>query len=107
MADLPHNQRAIDAIKPSNVRVTYSSNVVTGLVLEVMPSGTRTWRVRYRTPGGRRGKTRAFSIGDATVIKLGPAIDKAREVLAAVQVEQRDPHARMDVAQVHSFVMAP
>ena len=81
MPILPHNQRAIDAIKPTNVRVTDSSKVVTGVVLEVMPSGTKSWRVRYRTPGGRRGKTRAFSIGDATVIKLGPAVDKAREVL--------------------------
>lgn len=93
MPILPHNQRAIDGLKPTTQRLLYSSAVVTGLVLEVMPSGKKTWRVRYRTRGGRRGKTRAFTIGDAAVVKLGPAVDKAREVLAAVHVEQRDPHA--------------
>lgn len=93
MPILPHNQRAIDALKPTPDRVLYRSEVVTGLVLEVMPSGKKTWRVRYRTPGGRQGKTRAFTIGDASIIKLGPALDKAKEILAAVQVEGRDPHA--------------
>ncbi|MFT5508871.1 MAG: integrase [Hyphomicrobiaceae bacterium] len=93
MPILPHNQRAIDGLKPTPDRVLYRSESVTGLVLEVMPSGKKTWRVRYRTPGGRRGKTRAFTIGDAAVVKLGPALDKAKEILAAVQVEGRDPHA--------------
>jgi integrase len=92
MPILPHNQRAIDGLGAvANKRTTYRSEVVLGLVLEVMPSGSRSWRLRYRTAGGRRGRTRACTIGDAKVIKLGPAVDKARELLAAVQLEGRDP----------------
>ena len=94
MLTLPHNQRAIDSLKPINgKRTTFVSSVVVGLLLEIMPSGARSWRVRYRTPGGRRGKTRAFTIGDAAIIKLGPAVDKAREVLGAVQLKGTDPQA--------------
>jgi integrase len=93
MPKLPHNQRAIDGIKPPlDKRISYTSAVVPGLVLEVLPSGAKTWRVRYRTPGGRKGKSRAFTIGDANVIKLGPALDKAREILGAVKLHGRDPH---------------
>ena len=93
MPKLPHNQRAIDGLKPLvDKRISYTSGVVPGLVLEVLPSGAKTWRVRYRTPGGRKGKSRSFTIGDATVIKLGPALDKAREILGAVKLEGRDPH---------------
>ena len=94
MPILPHNQRAIDGLKPLNgKRTTYTSSAVTGLVLEVMPSGSKSWRVRYRTPGGRRGKTRVFTIGDASIVKLGPAVDKAREIVASVQLEGQDPAA--------------
>lgn len=93
MPILPHNQRAIDGLKPTpGRRVAYRSQVVVGLTLEVMSTGTKTWRVRYRTRGGRHGKTRAYTIGDAKVVTLGQAVDKAKEVLAAVQVDGRDPH---------------
>ena len=92
MPTLPHNQRAIDGLSTlDGKRTTYRSEVIIGLVLEVMPSGQRSWRVRYRTAGGRQGKTRAFTIGDARIIKLGPAIDKAREILASVQLKGEDP----------------
>ncbi len=93
MPNLPHNQRAIDGLTAvDGKRTSYNSTVVTGLMLEVMPSGTKTWRFRYRTPGGRGGKTRTYTIGDARSIKLGPAVDRAREIKAAVQLEGRDPH---------------
>lgn len=92
MPKLPHNQRAIEGLTAqSGQRTTYTSTVVSGLMLEVMPSGTKTWRLRYRTPGGRKGRTRTFTIGDARSIKLGPAIDRARELKAAIQLEGRDP----------------
>jgi hypothetical protein len=86
MLILPHNQRAIDALKPTADRVPYRSQIVIGLVLEVLPTGKKMWRVRYRMQSGRRGETRAFTVGGATIIKLDPAVDKAMQVLAAVQV---------------------
>ena len=92
MPVLPHNQRAIDGIAtPVDRRVQYRSKVVTGLELEILPSGVRTWRVRYRVGRAAARKFRAFTIGNAAHIKLGPATDKAREILAAVQLEGRDP----------------
>jgi integrase len=98
MPVLPHNQRAIDALKPiDGKRTTYVSEVVVGLVLEAIPSGAKSWRVRYRTKGGRQGRTRAYTIGDASIIKLGPALDRAREILAAVQTEGRDPQSERRV----------
>jgi Arm DNA-binding domain len=94
MPILPHNQRAIEGLKTvDGKRTSYTSEVVPGLLLEVMPSGRMTWRVRYRTPGGRQGMTRAYTIGDASVVKLGPAVDKAREVLGTAQLEGRDPQS--------------
>ena len=94
MPILPHNQRAIDGLGVlDGKRTSYRSEVVTGLVLEVMPSGQRSWRVRYRTAGGRQGKTKAFTIGDAKIIKLGPALDKAREILASIQLKGEDPQS--------------
>jgi integrase len=92
MPVLPHNQRAIDALpQPAVGRQQYRSQSVTGLELEVMATGKRTWRVRYRIEHLGIRKFRAYKIGDARAVKLGQAIDKAREILAAVQVEGRDP----------------
>jgi integrase len=92
MPILPHNQRAIDSLAAVNgKRTSYNSTSVSGLTLEVMPSGTRTWRFRYRTQGGRKGKVRAYTIGDASSIKLGAALDKAREIKSSIQLEGRDP----------------
>jgi integrase len=92
MPDLPHNQRAIDSLgSVDGQRTYYTSKVVSGLSLEVMPSGARTWRFRYRTSGGRNGRTLKFTIGDAASIKLGKAIDAARDIKARIQVEGADP----------------
>ena len=99
MPTLPHNQRAIDALAPPAAgRDQYRSQVVVGLELEIMESGKRTWRLRYRVGRGRSRKFRAFTIGDAKNIKLGPAIDRARELLAAVQLEGRDPQKERTVS---------
>lgn len=98
MPVLPHNQRAINSLTALDGRRTsYHSASVPGLTLEIMPTGKRTWRFRYRTLGGRSGETRAYTIGDGNSIKFGEAIDKAREVKAAVQLEGRDPHKERSV----------
>lgn len=93
MPPLPHNQRAIAGLTALNrKRTSYHSKSVPGLTLEIMPSGKKTWRVRYRTAGGRRGESRAYTIGDANTIKLGEAIDQARAIRTAVKLEGADPH---------------
>jgi hypothetical protein len=68
MPILPHNQRAIDALKPTPDRVLHRSEIVTGLVLEVMPSGKKKLRVvtriLRRPPSRRAARSKLFlSIG--------------------------------------------
>lgn len=93
MPVLPHNQRAISNLTALHGRRTsYYSASIPGLTLEIMPTGKKTWRFRYRTVGGRKGETRAYTIGDGSSISLGEAIDKAREIKAAIQLDGRDPH---------------
>ncbi|HEY5829822.1 MAG TPA: Arm DNA-binding domain-containing protein, partial [Hyphomicrobiaceae bacterium] len=70
-------------------RTQYRIQGVRGLMLDVRPSGQRTWFVRYQ-PGGR--KSRKFSwykIGDARTFGLKDAMDRADEVVRAVQGENR------------------
>ena len=66
---------------------------VPGVELDVQLSGKRTWRVRYQVGKGASRDERRYTIGDARVIGLGRATEKAHEVIATVQLERRDPHA--------------
>ena len=80
-------------------RTQYRIQGVRGLMLDVRPSGQRTWFVRYQ-PGGRKSrKFRWYKIGDARTFGLKDAMDRADEVVRAVQGENRDPHAER-VAEV-------
>lgn len=54
---------------------------VSGLGLMVLPSGVRTWYVRYREPSG---KQQTQKIGRAEVVSLTMAREEAIKVLAAV-----------------------
>ena len=91
-ADLPNNRREVEKLQCIDGQRTYfKSDTVRGLYLDVMPSGTKTWRLRYQFNKGGKRIFRAFKIGDATAIPIGQAIAKAREILASVQVDGRDP----------------
>lgn len=82
------------AAKPIDGRRTqYRIDGVRGLVLDVRPNGSKTWFVRYQ-PGGRSKRTfRWYKIGDAAVIGLKDASDRAEEIVRAVQKDRRDPYA--------------
>lgn len=100
MPVLKPNHRQVLAAKPINgKRTQYRIHGVRGLVLDVRPSGQRTWFVRYQ-PGGRKSrKFRWYKIGDAKTFGLKDAIDQADSVVRAVQGENRDPQAER-VAEV-------
>lgn len=100
MPELKFNHRQILAAKPiGGKRTQYRISGIRGLVLDVRPSGARTWFVRYQ-PGGRKGRTfRWYKIGDAEVIGLKDAADRADEVVRAVQKEHRDPYVEEIKAQ--------
>ena len=89
-----HTRAEVDALKVIDGRRTeYTSTVVDGLILDCLPTGKRSWRLRYQVGIGRARKRRKFLIGNADNISLAAAEKKAREVLASVQVEGRDPQA--------------
>lgn len=54
---------------------------ISGLGLMVLPSGVRTWYVRYREPSG---KQQTHKIGRAEVVSLTMAREEAIKILAAV-----------------------
>ena len=72
--------RWVQALKPTDRRVEYFDETLTGLVLRVEPSGRKTWRVAFRAAG----RWRRMNIGSAQLIDLAKARLRAREVLGAV-----------------------
>jgi len=106
MPSLKRNHRHVLAAKVvDGKRTQYRIEGVSGLVLDVRPNGKRTWFVRYQ-PGGRKArKFRWYKIGDATVIGLQKATERARQVVTAVQDESRDPYAERvaDTRDGHTF----
>jgi len=100
MPALKPNHRQILAAKPiDGKRTQYRIQGVRGLVLDVRPSGQRTWFVRYQ-PGGRNSrKFRWYKIGDTKTFGLKDASELADKIVRAVQGENRDPYAER-VAEV-------
>jgi integrase len=69
--------RHIDSIKPTTTRVEYVDEKVPGLALRVMPTGVKSWTVRYR----HRGRLRRVTLGSAAVITLAQARERVRDLL--------------------------
>lgn len=67
---------------------------VTGLGLMILPSGTRTYYLRYREPSG---KQRTHKIGRANIITLTQAREEAIKVLADVARGQTPTRARQEL----------
>jgi len=93
MPKLKRNHLVVSKAKALNgKRTLFTIEGVKGLGLQVSPSGSRHWVFRYEF-GDRRagGKQRFMSIGDASMIPLGKAVERAEELFAQVKVEGRDP----------------
>lgn len=89
----PNHRQVLAAKAIGGKRTQYRIDGCKGLILDVRASGQRTWFVRYQ-PGGRGKRTfRWFKIGDASIIGLGDASEKADAIIRAVQKDQRDPQA--------------
>lgn len=93
MPSLKANHRQILAAKPiDGKRTQFRIEGARGLVLDVRTNGQRTWFVRYQ-PGGRKSRTfRWYKIGDARTFRLKDAMERAGEVIRAVQGENRGPN---------------
>lgn len=94
MPVLKPNHRQILAAKPlAGKKTRYRIAGVPGLWLYVSPTGVRTWYARYQIGSGRARQERWFRIGDANSIELAKATQRAKAIVNAVDVEERDPHA--------------
>ncbi|MFN7982484.1 MAG: tyrosine-type recombinase/integrase [Vicinamibacterales bacterium] len=73
--------RFIDTVKPTpGKRVEYVDREVPGLALRVMPTGAKSWCVRYY----HRDRLRRLTLGTTSAITLAQARDRARDELHAV-----------------------
>jgi integrase len=97
MPTLQRNHRQIAAAKGTpGERTEFRIEGVKGLVLRISEQGARSWYVRYsvdRSDGTRQ--FRRHRIGDAEAISLSDATDAARKVIAAVDIEGRDPQGEV------------
>lgn len=78
---------------PGGLRRTYTDASLAGFVLCVMPSGKRVYRVRYGADGSK-----AVTLGDARILALSDARDKARAILGRV-ADGEDPAGERTAAR--------
>jgi integrase len=85
-------RRTVEAAQKAALRYTVWDTDLKGFGLRVEPSGTKTYVVRYRVGGGRRGTLRQFKIGRANKLTPDEARDRAKAALAQVETG-KDPQA--------------
>jgi len=88
-------EKSVHALLANGGRAEYHDTVLRGFVLRVMGSGSRTYGLRYRFAG----QPRRLHIGDARLVSLADARQRAREMLAdaikgADPVELRETERR-------------
>lgn len=97
----PLNDKAIQALKPKDkrYRVTHGD----GLLLEVMPSGSKIWRYRYQI-GEQRYP--AFTIGSYPEVSLADAKIEASKLAAEIKrgIAPRDKKAKEKAAKQETFL---
>lgn len=80
------NVRTVESLKPTKKRQEIPDGLLPGLYLQVEPTGSRSWTVRYR----HGGRSRKYTIGRYPAIDLKGARELAAKALRAV-AEGRDP----------------
>src|SRR3954469_1433772 len=70
----------VRSVAPTARRVEYIDDKVPGLALRVMPTGAKSWTIRYR----HRGRLRRLTLGSVDDITLSQARARARDELYAV-----------------------
>lgn len=85
-------KRSVDAARKQDARFTVWDSDLKGFGLRVEPSGTKTFIVRYRVGGGRRGTLRQAKIGRYGKLTAEQAREEAERILAKVELGQ-DPQA--------------
>jgi integrase len=93
MPKLQRNVRVI-ASAIAGPKMVYQIDGAPGLNLAALGGGKASWRLRYRPSRG--AEKRWHTIGDARMLALGDAIDKARGLISALQIDGIDPKADLE-----------
>jgi len=87
------SKESVDAAEPAAARYIVWDEALAGFGLRVEPSGRKTYVIRYRAGGGRRGALRQFKLGTHGKLTPDQARRAAKTKLAQVQLggdPQRD-----------------
>jgi integrase len=93
-------RRTVEGSEPASSRYTLWDADLKGFGLRVEPSGTKTYIVRYRVGGGRRGTLRQFKVGRSNKLTPDEARDQAKAILAQVDLGKDPQHARVEARKV-------
>lgn len=94
-------KRTVDAQLPKEKTTYLWDSNLSGFGVKILPSGKKTYLVQYRI-GGRRGRTRRYTIGVHGAITTDQARNEAKKLLAQVSMDV-DPAAQRDKAkQAHT-----
>jgi len=80
------SKESVDAAEPASVRYILWDQALPGFGLRVEPGGLKTYLVRYRAGGGRRGTLRQFKIGAHGKLTPDQARKAAKIKLAEAQL---------------------
>jgi integrase len=93
-------KRAIDAAQPGAEEFKLWDTELAGFGMRVRPSGVRTFVVKYRVGGGRRGTQRLFTVGRYPPLTPDQARSRAEEILAQVALGQDPQRDRFEGRKV-------
>jgi hypothetical protein len=94
------NERAILALSKANTRRRVKVEGIDGLFIDITPSGSKSYQLRYRYSGKNRSK----HLGRVGTVRLGQVIDAAKRDLAKVEVLKRDIVGERQEAKAHGDV---
>ena len=93
--------RRVATLRPDPTRrLEVPDDKVPGLALRVTPSGAKTWTLRYRVEGGRRGRLRRLTLGGYPAVSLAKARKAATNALGHVATTHTDPAAMKQAARL-------
>jgi integrase len=87
-------QHRVDAAPVQEKRYTVYDAALPGFCLRISPGGARAYYLYTRIGKGRGARLTMIHVGDAAVLKLGKARDKARKLLVEAK-DGSDPVRRM------------
>lgn len=94
MATMRISKRAVDAAEPGSKDKYLWDDDLTGFGVKITPAGAKTYLIQYRI-GGRKGRTRRFTLGRHGIVTADHARTEARRLLGEVAAG-RDPASQRD-----------